>query len=423
MHMNSAPQLLPEDRPEFERAVDEALREAGRRPALAAVGEQISADRLRVMALSAASVIAADAAEEYEQYVALRTRLREMAAESPRGRNGSAATAGSGSAPSTARPRPGTDAGDEGEQRGPGGGLSLAGVGEGVGETTGAGLLAMVSVLVPLLAGTAAVIFLLLGYLLRIVSPEPSIAAPMRGAGWVFAVLAAAGIVVAMAELWLTALRNGAGARRGTADEDADGEGRSGGSRESRLAREVSAARTVWREALLERGIVPFLADALDAQPGKQSFGTGRSGASQGAGTPATGGGAGSAAASSPTSSGSASPKSPSAKSPSAGGRSAEAARTAERAEERTEERARERARERAEAQRAREQARERAGERAGEESGERTGERTPRLGYSGPDFSSRSPSDGTERESVRPRYSSPDYSSPDYGGPEHKPE
>ncbi|OEV30034.1 hypothetical protein AN219_13225, partial [Streptomyces nanshensis] len=52
-----------------------------------------------------------------------------------------------------------------------------------------------------------------------------------------------------------------------------------------------------------------------------------------------------------------------------------------------------------------------------------RAEERTPRLGYSGPDFSSRSPSDGKEHESLRPRYSSPDYSSPDYGGPEHKPE
>ncbi|MCH6161511.1 hypothetical protein [Streptomyces marispadix] len=394
MHMNSAPHLLPEDRPEFERAVDEALREAGRRPALTAVGERISADRLRVMALSAATAIAADAAEEYEQYVALRTRLRESAAERPRGHNGSAATAGSGSAPSAARPRPGTDAADEGEQRGRGGGLSLAGVGEGVGETAGAGLLAMVSVLVPLLAGTAAVIFLLLGYLLRIVSPEPSIAAPMRGAGWVFAVLAAAGIVVAMAELWLTALRNGAGARRSAGDdEDAEGEGRSGGSRESRLAREVSTARTVWRQALLERGIVPFLADALDAQPGKQSFGTGRSAASQGTGRPTEGGSEGSAAASSSTSS-----SASTAGSSSTGGPVTEAARTGKRAEERAEERAKERA-------------------------GERTEERTPRLGYSGPDFSSRSPSDGTERESVRPRYSSPDYSSPDYGGPEHKPE
>jgi hypothetical protein len=367
MHMNSAPQLLPEDRPEFERAVDEALREAGRRPALAAVGEQIGAGQLRVMALSAASAIAAEVAEEYEQYVALRTRLREQSVAEAHFSKG-----GPKSASAAARSR--TDGTEDGEQRGGGGGLSLAGVGEGVGETSGAGLLAMVSVLVPLLAGTAAVIFLLLGYLLRVVTPEPSIAAPMRGAGWVFAVLAAAGIVVAMAELWLTALRNGAGSRGGTAPDGRGADGRAGGaSAESRLAREVSAARTAWREALLERGIVPFLADALAAQPGGQPSREGSGGdkggdhgggsRASGAATPEGGGGIG-AAAPSPAATASASvPEAP------------------------------------------------------------RTEERTPRLGYSHPDFSSRSPSDGKERDSLRPRYSSPDYSSPDYGGPEHKPE
>ncbi|WP_314176113.1 hypothetical protein [Streptomyces winkii] len=380
MHMNSAPHLLPEDRPEFERAVDEALREAGRRPALAAVGEQISAEQLRVMALSAATAIAADAAEEYERYVALRTRLRQTAvgassassssasSSSAPSSSGSASSSGSqASGSSAARSRTGgSGAAEDGEQRGTGGGLSLAGVGEGVGETAGAGLLAMVSVLVPLLAGTAAVIFLLLGYLLRVVSPEPSIAAPMRGAGWVFAVLAAAGIVVAMAELWLTALRNGAGARRSQpGDAGSDAERTGGASGESRLSREVSAARTVWREALLERGIVPFLADVLAAQPGGRAPGPSSPGtAGDGGGRDnGTGGSARSAYAAAP-----------------------EASHTGER-------------------------------------------ERTPRLGYSGPDFSSRSPSDGnegresTERESLRPRYSSPDYSSPDYGGPDHKPE
>ncbi|OEU90768.1 hypothetical protein DB35_03295 [Streptomyces abyssalis] len=344
--MNTAPHLLPEDRPDFERAVDEALREADKRPALAAVGEQISAQQLRVMALSAATAIAADAAEEYEQYVALRTQLRQPAVDtaSPSSR----ATSSSSSSHPQARDESG-EPGEDGERRDGGGGLSLAGVGEGVGETTGAGLLAMVSVLVPLLAGTAAVIFLLIGNLLRVVSPEPSIAEPMRGAGWVFAILAAAGIVVAMAELWLTAVRNGAGARRnrpgdataasGTDDDTAA---------ESRLAREVSAARAVWRETLLERGIVPFLAEALAGYPS--------GGGSHGAGAGSGHEGAGAAAAPS--------------------------THEAPRAEE-----------------------------------------RTPRLGYSGPDFSSRSPSDGKEHESLRPRYSSPDYSSPDYGGPEHKPE
>lgn len=370
MHMNSAPHLLPEDRPEFERAVDEALREAGRRPALAAVGEQISAEQLRVMALSAASAIAAEATEEYEEYVALRTRLRHQpVGASPAAR---AAASPSESAPSDSRSRPADD-----EQRGGAGGLSLAGVGEGVGETTGAGLLAMVSVLVPLLAGTAAVIFLLLGNVLRIVTPEPSIAAPMRGAGWVFAVLAAAGIVVAMAELWLTALRNGSSARRSSAEDAAAASaggtaGEAGGTGgDSRLAREVSAARTVWRDALLERGIVPFLVDTLAGQPGVLPPGTVASGAADGSGSGRGSGGSGSGSGGHEAS-GSAGTRAP-------------ASASAPRAP--------------------------------------RSEERTPRLGYSGPDFSSRSPSDGKERKSLRPRYASPDYSSPDYGGPEHKTE
>lgn len=357
MHMNSASHLLPEDRPEFERAVDEALRDKGRRPGLAAAGERISTGQLRVMALSAATSIASDASEEYERYVALRTRARRPGADG----GSPAAGPASPSLPAPAsRGESDTDRTDEGEQPGGTGGLSLAGVGEGVSETTGAGLLAMVSVLVPLLAGTAAVIFLLLGNVLRVVSPEPSIAAPMRGAGWVFAVLAAAGIIVAMAELWLTAVRNGSGARGSRSGDalgsGADGTAGGGGRGESRLTREVAAARTLWREALLERGIVPFLERAL------AEAADGGSGVHDEGGT-----GTGPASA----------PEAP------------------------------------------------RPSTRTGRE------ERTPRLGYSGPDFSSRTPSDGQEhntergkeRESLRPRYSRPDWSSPDYGGPEHKPE
>jgi hypothetical protein len=355
MHMDSAPHLLPEDRPEFERALDEALREAGRRPALAAVGEQLSAGQLRVMALSAATAIAADAAEEYGQYVALRTQLRQPAVDASSASSPSSPSPGSPGSPAPSAARDSRSQPEEGEKRG-GRGLSLAGVGEGVGEgvseTAGAGLLAMVSVLVPLLAGMAAVIFLLLGNLLRVVSPEPSIAAPMREAGWVFAVLAAAGIVVAMAELWLTAVRNGAGSRRSSADGMAAAE-TDGAAGESRLVREVSAARTVWRQALLERGIVPFLADALAAQAGEEQSSDAGAGAQPAAGRPAS-------ASASPSG---AAPQAP------------------------------------------------------------HSEERLPGLGYSGPDFSSHSPSDGKERESLRPRYSSPDYSSPHYGGPEHKPE
>ncbi|SCK22018.1 hypothetical protein H181DRAFT_01610 [Streptomyces sp. WMMB 714] len=334
MHMNSAPHLLPEDRPEFERAVDEALRTAARRPALAGLGERLKAEQLRTMALSAASAIAGNAAEEYAHFVALRTELRQPAGQAARTSRTAAAAgaragadAGSGDAAADAS-RP--------EETGPAGGV------QDPAESAGAGLLAMVSVLVPLLAGTAAVIFLLLGYALHAVTPEPSIAAPMRGAGWVFAVLAAAGTVVGMVELWLTALRNGAGARRKAAEEQAA----AGSGTPGRAGRteELVKARAAWREALLERGIVPFLTGALADEPGSRA---------------------------------------PSSYAPAPGeGPAGEQPRDGQ----------------------------------------TRRAERTPRLGYSHPDFSSRSPSDGKEERSVRPRYSSPDYSSPEYGGPEHPP-
>ncbi|WP_431517920.1 hypothetical protein [Streptomyces sp.] len=300
--MNSAPRLLPEDRPEFERALDESLRTVSLRPALAAPDERIDAERLRTGALRAAAEIADCAAAEYAHFVGVRAELRQT--ESGDGEGG---------------------ASGQGGEPGPTG-VVPAGPG-------GAGLVAMVSVLVPLLAGTAAVIFLLLGYLLHVMTPEPSIAAPMRGAGWVFAVLAAAGLVVAMAELWLTALRNGAGAGRRTAAGAAVADDAGG------VADELSKARAAWREALLERGILPFLNKVLaDHAPARNP---------------------GSVTDDAPDTTPGAAP----------------------------------------------------------------AHERTPRLGYSGPDFSSRSPSDGRSERSTRPRYSSPDYSSPDYGGPEHPPE
>lgn len=219
--MTSAPHLLIEDRPEFERILDEVLSTAHDRPELAVLGRRISDEQLRTMALGAASSIAAAAAEEYQRFVALREELRRPARSSAaRGRLGSdpgGSAAGGGGAPG------------------------------GSGDQGGAGLGAVFTVLTPVLAGTAAVIFLAFGYLLHLVSPEPSLAAPMRTAGWVFAALAAAGILIASAGLLVTAVRNGARASRAN------------GPRGDALAAQVAQARDAWREALLNRGILPYL--------------------------------------------------------------------------------------------------------------------------------------------------------------------
>jgi len=215
MHMKSASHLLAEDRPEYERILDDALRHAHRRPDLAGVGERLNAVQLRTMALAATATIIATAAPEYDHYVRAREELRGAAdGEDP----------GSG----TDRPNP-----------------------------SGAGAGAVVTVLAPVLAGTAAFIFLLVGYLLKLLSPPPAFASTMVTAGWFFAAVMAAAILVAAVGLLVTALRNGSTAENSAHDE-------------AELPEDVARAREAWRHALLERGILPFLRDALD-DPGAAS--------------------------------------------------------------------------------------------------------------------------------------------------------
>ncbi|CAL9533543.1 hypothetical protein SUDANB1_04069 [Streptomyces sp. enrichment culture] len=225
MHMNSVPQhLLSEDRQEYERILDEALRSAPHRPELAAVGQRLNPEQLRTMALNATALITAAASTEYQHYVKVRDELRQPASA------GSQAVRESGSA------EPGT------------GGSGLAATMNGVAETAGAGAVAVVAVLAPVLAGTAAAIFLLVGYILRMLDPEQGFARTMLTTGWVFGAVTAVAILVAAVGLLLTALRN-----KPTAEGGPYGE----------LQGEVAQAKEAWHEALLERGILPFLREAL----------------------------------------------------------------------------------------------------------------------------------------------------------------
>ncbi|WP_311765090.1 hypothetical protein [Streptomyces zingiberis] len=221
--MNSAQHLLPEDHPEYARVLDEALRGMTGSSAATAggTGGRPGTEQLRALALEAAPRIAARAAGEYRAYVTLREKVREGA-----------------------RQQSGVDTPEGGN----GGGAALT---TAVGETAGAGLLAVFTVLAPVLAGAAAAIFLLIGYLLHLFSPDAPTAGPIINAGWVFLALAAAATVIAMCGLVFTALRNGSGSL-GTA-------GRARGrDRDDELAR----LRETWRRALLDRGILPFLREA-----------------------------------------------------------------------------------------------------------------------------------------------------------------
>ncbi|MGP2438743.1 hypothetical protein [Streptomyces sp. JW3] len=226
MHMNSVPQhLLSEDRQEYERVLNEALRSAPHRPELAAVGQRLNSEQLRTMALSATALITAAAATEYQHYVKVREELRQPAPSA---------------APSSAREPGATESGTHS--------MGLAATMGEVVETAGAGAGAVITVLAPVLTGTAAAIFLLVGYILKMIDPEQAFARTMLTAGWVFGALTAITILVAAVGLLTTALRN-----RPSAEAAAYGE-RDG---------EVKRAREAWREALLEQGIVPFLRDAL----------------------------------------------------------------------------------------------------------------------------------------------------------------
>ncbi|MEU0388056.1 hypothetical protein [Streptomyces chartreusis] len=225
MHMNSVPQhLLSEDRQEYERILDEALRSAPHRPELAAVGQRLNPEQLRTMALNATTLITAAASTEYQHYVKIREEQRQPAPSSQ-----PAVRASGSSEPDT-------------------GAAGLAATMGEVAETAGAGAVAVVAVLAPVLAGTAAAIFLLVGYILQMLNPEQTFARTMLTTGWVFGAVTAVAILVAAVGLLITALRN-----KPTAEGGPHGE----------LRGEVDRAREAWREALLERGIVPFLREAL----------------------------------------------------------------------------------------------------------------------------------------------------------------
>ena len=204
MNMNSAPHLLTEDRPEFERVLDEALR-------ITAAGPpgRLNPAQLRTMALNASTTISACAAAEYGRYRQVREAERAARAEEP----------------------------------------TAEGAGSGVrGALAGAGVFPVIAVLTPILSGTAALIFLLVGYVLAAMDPQPAIAGQLRTAGWLFLAIAAAGILFCTVGLVLTALRDGSSAIR--ASQDAG-------------PAEVVAARRAWAAALLEHGMLPFLRDAL----------------------------------------------------------------------------------------------------------------------------------------------------------------
>ncbi|NYV78508.1 hypothetical protein HW445_29900, partial [Streptomyces sp. UH6] len=140
MHMTSHPQQLRnEDRPDFERALDEALRSTPRYTDPAGPVGRPNSEQLRTLALERADEIMEAAATEYGHYRDLREGLRHLA------------DAGRESSSEAESPSTRADA-----------------------DATGPGAAAVAVVLAPLLAGASAAVLLLIGYVLKMLTPEPA---------------------------------------------------------------------------------------------------------------------------------------------------------------------------------------------------------------------------------------------------------
>ncbi|MFI5476884.1 hypothetical protein ACIA6D_42835 [Streptomyces cacaoi] len=267
--------LNTEDRQEYERILDEALRLAPHHPELAAVGQRLNPEQLRTMALDATALITAAAAAEYQHYVKVREELRDstdavaiprrrVAAGLPRrtagiGRRVLAGVLGvehrAGRQPDRAgfrrlplrlrlaavvlgaRPRPAA------RSRGPAPARSAPEPGRA----------AVLAITTSLFLGTLGLLCLVMGYGLKWLGTAPVAADRLIVPGLVLGgtmILVSLGGVI---RLIATALREASTS--------------SGADPGDPLSEDAARAKEAWREALMERGILPFLREAL-AEPG-----------------------------------------------------------------------------------------------------------------------------------------------------------
>ncbi|KUF14901.1 hypothetical protein [Streptomyces silvensis] len=203
--------LRPEDRADFEWVLTLALDVTDIRTALDRGPVTPGVTALRARALADADAIAASAADEYRAY------LRARAAVMP--------------ASGTPAPSPGA------ARNGP------------VAES----LLPALGVLAPLVSAVAATVFLLFGYGIRLATPASSVASTLVTAGWTSALVTVASTTVGLGALLVTAVRSRT-SHRG----------------DPRLAvgnPEAEHARAAWHQALLERGLLPYLRGHLTVGP------------------------------------------------------------------------------------------------------------------------------------------------------------
>ncbi|MGW4839171.1 hypothetical protein [Streptomyces globisporus] len=221
--MGRPSRLGDEDRSDYASALDEVLASPEIRRLLERSG--VPGDRLRVRGLAAVARTAAAADAEYRRYAALRLHDRG-------GRR-------------DARTTPLSGPGDQ--------------------ERPGAGVLAVLGVLTPVLASVAAATFLLLGYGLRLADTLPALADTLVGGGWFSLVVAAVAALVSVVALYRTAARQSAVDAVAVPGPPADG------------SPALAQAREAWLVALRDRGIRPFLLQELaEAEASAPGAGEGR---------------------------------------------------------------------------------------------------------------------------------------------------
>ncbi|MFJ8843213.1 hypothetical protein ACIRFF_09960 [Streptomyces cyaneofuscatus] len=197
--------LGDEDRSDYAEVVDEVLASAEIQRLLAESG--FSSGQLRIRALAAAPDTAHAHAAEYRAYAALRREVH--------GRHGDGVPA------------------------------PLSGPGHQ--ERPGAGALAVLGVLTPILAAVAGATFLLLGYGLRLTDRMAALADTLVRVGWVSLAIAAATSLISLVAVYRTAaLRSAPGSAPGV-NRSAD----------------LDRARETWRTALRDKAIRPFLLGEL----------------------------------------------------------------------------------------------------------------------------------------------------------------
>ncbi|MFD7515097.1 hypothetical protein [Streptomyces niveus] len=215
--------LRDEDRAAYTAALDDVIGSTEIQRRLARSG--VRASQLRVLGLAEGPRVASTAEREYRSYLALRQRARGEAPLMP----------------------------------------SLSGPGRQ--QVYGAGLLPVLAVLTPVLAITAAALFLLLGYGLRLADSAPAVAGNLVHAGWTSLGIGALAAVVGVLGLYRTASRH-----RGGAPKDRRDQG---------LTAELDAARAAWLRQLHE-GIRSLLLQHLDRSPPPDAGGNGPGGAGAG---------------------------------------------------------------------------------------------------------------------------------------------